>query len=109
MQCCQLRNQETSACTHLNLFSDVLDIDCRPLCSLGTILALLPRVADANSKLRPVAVECNRGHRRVVLWILPQPLLGLVVPDRDCAIGPRRREGIVAVDDGLGVYQRGHS
>ena len=89
--------------SHLNLLPHILDVHRRPLCRLCALFAFLPRVADANSKLRAVAIECNRGHRRVVLRILPQPLLRLVIPNRDCAIGPRRREGIIAVDDGLGM------
>ena len=64
--------------------------------SLGTLLSLVPRVANTDSELRAITVEGDGRHRRVVLGVLAQTLLELVVPDRDRPVGPRRGERVVA-------------
>ena len=82
--------------SHLDLLPPILNVHRRPLCCLCALFAFLPRVTDADSELRPVTVERNRRHGRMVSGVLPQPLLRLVVPDRDRAVGARGGERVIA-------------
>lgn len=69
--------------------------DTRRPSSLGTLLSLVPCVADADSELRAIGVECDGRHRGVVLGVLAQTLLELVVPDGYRAVRAGRGKGIV--------------
>lgn len=62
---------------------------------LRALLAELPAVAHPDSEVRSVAAERDARDGGVEL-VLPQPLLQLVVPDRDRAIAAGRGECIVS-------------